>query len=91
MAKRKWVRHRHHRLPPLASWFDLRTTADFAFVLHGLHYLKDDGVMAIILPHGGLFRSAKGIESLSSHDRASGRAAVREKRTLECIIVDSNT
>ncbi len=24
--------------------------ADFAFLLHGLHYLKDDGVMAILLP-----------------------------------------
>jgi type I restriction enzyme M protein len=24
--------------------------------LHGLHFLKDDGVMAIILPHGVLFR-----------------------------------
>ena len=29
---------------------------DFAFLLHGFHYLKDDGVMAIILPHGVLFR-----------------------------------
>ncbi len=28
----------------------LRAT-DFAFLLHGLHYLKDEGVMAIILPH----------------------------------------
>ena len=33
--------------------------ADFAFLLHGLHYLKDDGVMAIILPHGVLFRGGK--------------------------------
>jgi type I restriction enzyme M protein len=33
-----------------------RSAADFAFILHGLHYLKDDGVMAIILPHGVLFR-----------------------------------
>jgi type I restriction enzyme M protein len=33
-----------------------KSAADFAFVLHGLHYLKDDGVMAIILPHGVLFR-----------------------------------
>ncbi|MBX3408605.1 MAG: type I restriction-modification system subunit M [Phycisphaeraceae bacterium] len=33
-----------------------RSAADFAFLLHGLHYLKDDGVMAIILPHGVLFR-----------------------------------
>ncbi len=33
-----------------------RSAADFAFLLHGLHYLKEDGVMAIILPHGVLFR-----------------------------------
>lgn len=33
-----------------------KSAADFAFLLHGLHFLKDDGVMAIILPHGVLFR-----------------------------------
>jgi type I restriction enzyme M protein len=33
-----------------------KSAADFAFLLHGLHYLKDQGVMAIILPHGVLFR-----------------------------------
>ena len=33
-----------------------RSAADFAFLLHGFHYLKDDGVMGIILPHGVLFR-----------------------------------
>ncbi len=33
-----------------------RSAADFAFLLHGFHYLDDDGVMAIILPHGVLFR-----------------------------------
>lgn len=33
-----------------------RSAADFAFLLHGLHHLKDDGTMAIILPHGVLFR-----------------------------------
>ncbi len=33
-----------------------RSAADFAFLLHGFHYLKDDGAMAIILPHGVLFR-----------------------------------
>ena len=29
---------------------------DFAFLLHGLHFLNDDGVMAIILSYGVLFR-----------------------------------
>lgn len=33
-----------------------KSAADFSFLLHGLHYLKEDGVMAIILPHGVLFR-----------------------------------
>src|SRR3982751_4014859 len=33
-----------------------KSAADFAFLLHGLHYLRDNGVMAIILPHGVLFR-----------------------------------
>ncbi len=33
-----------------------KSAADFAFLLHGFHYLKDDGVMAIIVPHGVLFR-----------------------------------
>ena len=33
-----------------------RSAADFAFLLHGFHYLKNSGTMAIILPHGVLFR-----------------------------------
>ncbi len=33
-----------------------KSAADFAFLLHGFHFLKNDGTMAIILPHGVLFR-----------------------------------
>lgn len=33
-----------------------KSAADFAFLLHGFHFLADEGVMAIILPHGVLFR-----------------------------------
>jgi type I restriction enzyme M protein len=33
-----------------------KSAADFAFLLHGFHFLKTEGVMAIILPHGVLFR-----------------------------------
>lgn len=33
-----------------------KSAADFAFLLHGFHFLSDDGVMAIVLPHGVLFR-----------------------------------
>lgn len=33
-----------------------KSAADFAFLLHGFHFLSDQGTMAIILPHGVLFR-----------------------------------
>jgi len=33
-----------------------KSAADFAFLLHGFHYLAKEGTMAIILPHGVLFR-----------------------------------
>lgn len=36
-----------------------KSAADFAFLLHGLHFLSDSGTMAIILPHGVLFRGGK--------------------------------
>ena len=32
------------------------TKADYAFLLHCLYHIKQDGVMAIVLPHGVLFR-----------------------------------
>lgn len=42
-------RFKSHGLAP-------KSAADFAFLLHGFHFLKDGGTMAIILPHGVLFR-----------------------------------
>ncbi len=33
-----------------------KSAADFAFLLHGFHFLEQEGTMAIILPHGVLFR-----------------------------------
>lgn len=43
------VRFKNHGLAP-------KSAADFAFLLHGFHHLSEQGVMAIILPHGVLFR-----------------------------------
>lgn len=43
------VRFKSHGLAP-------KSAADFAFLLHGLNFLKPEGTMAIILPHGVLFR-----------------------------------
>ena len=33
-----------------------KSRADMAFLLHGFFHLKEDGAMAIVLPHGVLFR-----------------------------------
>ncbi len=33
-----------------------KSAADFAFLLHGFHFLSKEGTMVIILPHGVLFR-----------------------------------
>jgi type I restriction enzyme M protein len=43
------VRFRNYGVAP-------KSAADFAFLLHGFHYLAKEGTMAIILPHGVLFR-----------------------------------
>lgn len=51
--------------------------ADFAFVLHGLYHLKDTGRMAIVLPHGVLFRGAA---------EGTIRQALIEKNYLDAVI-----
>ncbi|MBS9336813.1 type I restriction-modification system subunit M [Fructobacillus papyrifericola] len=54
-----------------------KTKADYAFVLHGLYHLDREGTMAIVLPHGVLFRGA-----------AEGmiRQAIIEKNYLDAVI-----
>ena len=42
-------RFKSHGLAP-------KSAADFAFLLHAFHFLSPEGIMAIILPHGVLFR-----------------------------------
>lgn len=36
-----------------------KTKADYAFLLHNLYHLKNDGIMTIVLPHGVLFRGGE--------------------------------
>jgi len=43
------VRFKNYGLAP-------KSAADFAFLLHGFQYLAKEGTMAILLPHGVLFR-----------------------------------
>jgi type I restriction enzyme M protein len=43
------IRFKNYGLAP-------KSAADFAFLLHGFNFLSKEGTMAIILPHGVLFR-----------------------------------
>ena len=54
-----------------------KSKADYAFLLHCLYHLKQDGKMAVILPHGVLFRGG-----------AEGRIrqALLEKGNIEAVI-----
>lgn len=52
--------------------------ADFAFVQHMLHHLDDSGTMAVILPHGVLFRGAA-----EGHIR---RYLIEERNWLDAVI-----
>lgn len=51
----------HKESDPRYARFGLapKTKADYAFLLHDLHHLKPDGIMAIVLPHGVLFRGGE--------------------------------
>lgn len=51
----------HKDSDPRYSRFGLapKSKADYAFLLHDLYHLKSDGIMAIILPHGVLFRGGE--------------------------------
>lgn len=51
--------------------------ADYAFLLHDLYHLKNDGIMTIVLPHGVLFRGA---------DEGKIRQNLIEKDKIDTII-----
>ena len=52
--------------------------ADFAFVQHMVHQLADNGTMAVVLPHGVLFRGAA-----EGHIR---RDLIEDKNSLDAVI-----
>ena len=54
------------------------TKADFAFVQHMVHHLAENGAMAIVLPHGVLFRGGA-----EQHIR---RFLIEEKNYLDAVI-----
>lgn len=54
-----------------------KAKADFAFLLHDLYHLEDDGIMTIVLPHGVLFRGG---------EEAKIRENLIEKNNIDAII-----
>ena len=55
-----------------------KSKADYAFVQHMVYHLDDNGIMAIVLPHGVLFRGAA-----EGHIR---RFLIEEKNYLDAVI-----
>ena len=51
--------------------------ADYAFLLHELYHLEDDGIMTIVLPHGVLFRG---------NEEGEIRKNLIEKNNIDAII-----
>jgi type I restriction enzyme M protein len=51
----------HKESDPRYARFGLapKSKGDYAFLLHDLYHLKPDGIMAIVLPHGVLFRGGE--------------------------------
>lgn len=51
----------HKDADPRYARFGLapKSKADYAFLLHDLYHLKPNGIMAIVLPHGVLFRGGE--------------------------------
>ena len=54
-----------------------KTKADYAFILHSLYHLNEEGTMAIVLPHGVLFRGAA---------EGTIREAIIKKNYLDAVI-----
>lgn len=53
----KWTPHEDARFSNYG--IAPKSKADYAFLLHDLYHLKDDGIMTIVLPHGVLFRGGE--------------------------------
>lgn len=54
-----------------------KSKADYAFLLHDLYHIKNDGIMTIVLPHGVLFRG---------NEEGTIRKNLIEKNNIDTII-----
>lgn len=77
----KWSAHERFKGDDRFSRYGVlapKTKADFAFVQHMIHHLDENGQMAVVLPHGVLFRGAA-----EGHIR---RYLIEELNVLDAVI-----
>ena len=55
-----------------------KSKADFAFIQHMIHHLDDNGTMAVVLPHGVLFRGAS--------EGAIRKYLIEDRNVLDAVI-----
>lgn len=55
-----------------------KSKADFAFVQHMIHHLDDNGTMAVVIPHGVLFRG--------SSEEVIRKHLIKDKNYLDAVI-----
>lgn len=73
----EWERPKAGADPRFAYGLAPEKTADYAFLLHELYHLKNDGILAIVLPHGVLFRGG---------EEAAIRTQLIERNHIDAII-----
>lgn len=77
----KWSANELHLLDERFSQYGKlapKTKADFAFIQHMVHHLDEKGIMAVVMPHGVLFRGAA--------ELVIRKYLIKEKNYLDAVI-----
>lgn len=77
----KWSANELHLLDERFSQYGRlapASKADFAFIQHMIHHLDENGIMAVVMPHGVLFRGAA--------ELVIRRYLIKEKNYLDAVI-----
>lgn len=77
----KWSANELHLLDERFSQYGKlapSSKADFAFIQHMIHHLDDNGIMAVVMPHGVLFRGAA--------ELVIRKYLIKEKNYLDAVI-----
>jgi type I restriction enzyme M protein len=77
----KWSANELHLLDERFSQYGKlapSSKADFAFIQHMIHHLDENGIMAVVMPHGVLFRGAA--------ELVIRKYLIKEKNYLDAVI-----